>query len=55
MPFFTFSESDPAILLHMKPAEGGNREVLDITGMFHWCPSRSLDECLLVSIYVVKH
>jgi hypothetical protein len=23
----------------------------DSTGMFHWCPARSLEECVLVSIY----
>ncbi|KAK2146016.1 hypothetical protein LSH36_639g01022 [Paralvinella palmiformis] len=40
-------DSDPALLLHMNPADTGNREMLDITGMFHWCPSRSLEECLL--------
>ena len=25
----------------------------DSTGMFHWCPARNLDECVLVSLRLV--
>ena len=23
----------------------------DSTGMFHWCPARSLEDCILVSVF----
>lgn len=26
----------------------------DSTGMFHWCPARNLDECVLVRISLLK-
>ena len=44
-----FSDSKSDVMLD-KPTDNMEKEVLDITGMFHWCPPRLLESAVLVCI-----